>query len=249
MGDGQSVVLFAQDEEFEVDHPVAGRNRGLSLRIAADSLAAWRPSGASHLGRRGGPVGRLGREASVLARRLVRRLARHGNATGDPLEVGEAVIALLARVVPLRETTPPIARARVNLAREVLLRRFRERLSLQDIADEVGWTACHLSREFARAMGTGLHAYLNRVRLHAALNELPDTTSLANLALKHGFSSHSHFSAAFKREFNCTPSALQSFSCPAPSRRSPSRSSPRPVTLVRHSTSSVTRTATVCPIF
>jgi len=41
------------------------------------------------------------------------------------------------------------------------------------------------------------------------LAELPYTDDLTMLALDTGFSSHSHFTAAFRRAFGCTPSQFR----------------------------------------
>jgi AraC-like DNA-binding protein len=47
------------------------------------------------------------------------------------------------------------------------------------------------------------------LRLARALVELPHADDLSTLALEVGFSSHSHFSAAFRRAFGCTPSQFR----------------------------------------
>jgi hypothetical protein len=61
-----------------------------------------------------------------------------------------------------------------------------------------------------RETGVTLHGYVAGLRLRAALEELakgcPD---LGLLALELGFSSHSHFSAAFRQEFGRPPSAAR----------------------------------------
>lgn len=48
-----------------------------------------------------------------------------------------------------------------------------------------------------------------QLRLARALHLLGDNAGLTGLALDLGFSSHSHFSAAFKRAYGQTPSAFQ----------------------------------------
>jgi len=50
---------------------------------------------------------------------------------------------------------------------------------------------------------------LMQLRLSYALAELPHTDDLTMLALETGFSSHSHFSAVFRRAFGCTPSQFR----------------------------------------
>ena len=93
-------------------------------------------------------------------------------------------------------------------ARGVLARHFRRNTSLSEIARTVGASVFHLSRVFHRRTGFSLHQYRNHLRMRAALEHLSDTrVDLSALALSLGFSSHSHFSEAYRRTFGCTPSA------------------------------------------
>jgi AraC family transcriptional regulator len=51
-----------------------------------------------------------------------------------------------------------------------------------------------------------MHRYLNRLRLLEALEPLAQgEADLSTLALDLGFSSHSHFTAAFRKEFAMSP--------------------------------------------
>jgi AraC-like DNA-binding protein len=54
-----------------------------------------------------------------------------------------------------------------------------------------------------------LQRYVTQLRLARALIELPDSDDLTALALDLGFSSHSHFTLAFRRAFGCTPSRFR----------------------------------------
>ena len=69
----------------------------------------------------------------------------------------------------------------------------------------------YLSRVFRAEARVPLHSYLNRLRLRASLEFLLrfPKEALSEIALEHGFSSHSHFSAAFHTEFGIPPSALK----------------------------------------
>src|SRR5262249_3821834 len=93
-------------------------------------------------------------------------------------------------------------------------------IGLLEIANAVGASPGYLTQLFRAVEGIPLHAYLTQLRLAQALVELPHSEDLTGLALELGFSSHSHFSARFRRAFGLTPSEF---------RRSCRRTSPLPV--------------------
>lgn len=101
-----------------------------------------------------------------------------------------------------------VAQERVSLrAREYLVERFQENFSLSDAARFACSSPFHLSRLFRSRYGVTLFAYRERLRMAAALRALTVTRGdLGTLALDLGYSSHSHFSAAFRRAMGCTPS-------------------------------------------
>src|SRR5262249_41244147 len=106
---------------------------------------------------------------------------------------------------------PPTRRQRdaVQHVKGVLAHTLGERVGLDSFAREAGLSAFHLCRAFRAVTGSTLHAYRNRLRLHRALEGLADGAPLVDLALDLGYSSHSHFSAAFRRGFRATPSAVR----------------------------------------
>ena len=70
-----------------------------------------------------------------------------------------------------------------------------------------------------QAVGAPVHQYLLRLRLAVALDRLDGgERNLSALALDLGFSSHSHFTTAFRRHYGLVPSALGR---PTPSPLSP----------------------------
>ena len=134
----------------------------------------------------------------------------------EPVAAEETAVALAAEifdaareVVPHVRIEPKTARHR-DLAESVktfLGREYRRPLHLGAIAAAVGSTPAHLCRVFRKATGETIHRYLNRLRLRAALEPLlMGVEDLSGLALDLGFSSHSHFTYAFRREFGCAPS-------------------------------------------
>ena len=138
--------------------------------------------------------------------------------TADRLFVEEAVVAVLGDVTGLAYATQSAKALRrrrgdvdvIEAARDVIARRFRDNLSLSDIAVAVGASVFHLARTFKSRTGFSLHAYRNQLRLRSALERLrePDV-DLTDVALDLGFSSHSHFTETFRRAFGKTPSAVR----------------------------------------
>jgi AraC family transcriptional regulator len=69
-------------------------------------------------------------------------------------------------------------------------------------------------RRFIRAAyfasGTSIYDYVLRERLAYALDAVLDRRKdITTIALDAGFTSHSHFTARFRRFFNCTPVAFR----------------------------------------
>jgi len=68
----------------------------------------------------------------------------------------------------------------------------------------------HLCRVFRQIVGTSIYDYVLRERLAYALDAVLDRRKdITTIALDAGFTSHSHFTARFRRFFNCTPVAFR----------------------------------------
>lgn len=132
----------------------------------------------------------------------------------DAFEIESAVVSLLDDVltsVTQRAGAVPAKtrRAFVEDAQRLLAQRFAESLSLEDIARSLGVSAFHLCRVFRAQTGTSLHQHRDQLRLRAALNRLERDEDLTTIGLDVGYSSHSHFTAAFRRAFGVAPSRLR----------------------------------------
>jgi AraC family transcriptional regulator len=97
----------------------------------------------------------------------------------------------------------------IRRTKEFLADQFSSPVRLADIGQAVGASAAYLTDVFSRIEGLSLHQYVTQLRLSRALIDLPCTEDLTRLALDVGFSSHSHFSASFRRAFGCTPSQFR----------------------------------------
>lgn len=156
----------------------------------------------------------------LLQRLVVRHLTEEERP--DPLFVEETALRVFVRVATsaaeafgLAPVSPsPEAGSRhrdlTEAAKIVLHRDFREALSLEEIAGETGSSVFHLSRVFRRQTGITLHAYQAYLRMTASLEAVAEPRAdLTEVALDLGYSSHSHFTAAFRKAFGVTPSALR----------------------------------------
>jgi AraC-like DNA-binding protein len=146
-------------------------------------------------------------------------------AAGEPLdpayveEEGLAIFRSALRaayqVRPGAETAQGRAAAKAesalyHRALRLVLRRFREPVRLGDLAADLQISAPHLSRLFRTHQGTSVHKTLVELRLRDSLEALRDPgADLSRLALDLGFTSHSHFSATFRRYFEVTPSQVR----------------------------------------
>ncbi|HEX7254104.1 MAG TPA: AraC family transcriptional regulator, partial [Thermoanaerobaculia bacterium] len=87
---------------------------------------------------------------------------------------------------------------------------FHHHVPLSEIAANLGVSVFRLCRAFRRATGSTLHGFRNRLRLAASLERIGRASfDLTDVALDLGYSSHSHFTAAFRREFGITPSEFR----------------------------------------
>jgi len=109
-----------------------------------------------------------------------------------------------------REGTEADHADHVEAAKTYLAGRMSERVTLDDVARTVGASPFHLARLFRRRTGAPVHRYLMCLRLRASLERLVEgANDLTALALELGFSSHSHFTDSFRREFGRAPSDLR----------------------------------------
>ena len=154
---------------------------------------------------------------SLAERALFARI--RASAPGDSLEVDETALALLANLLGgARRGSPTASRRRqeahaavVQAARAALGAAVTRHTSLSELAARVGCSPFHLCRVFRREAGTTLYGYRDRLRLFAALEHILDRQAdLTEAALHAGYSSHSHFTWAFRRTFALTPSAVRS---------------------------------------
>lgn len=103
-----------------------------------------------------------------------------------------------------------LGRARLRRILEFIDAHLEKDLALQDLAQIAGLSRTHFATLFRNAVGLPPHQYVTRARLHAAARRLRDTDEdLAQVAQRYGFSSQSHFTRLFSREWGMTPARFR----------------------------------------
>ena len=158
--------------------------------------------------------------ASVfLLQRLATRHLKEPDADPDLVEealttavrqaIGAAVASRALRESQ-REGTRAANQEIVDQTRQLLAARYRERLTMTDIASSLAISRFQLSRVFRSYTGFSLLEYRNHLRIRAAFDRLSDPeVRLAPLAEELGFSNHSHLTESFRAEFGFLPSDLR----------------------------------------
>jgi AraC family transcriptional regulator len=208
--DATRVVFFDPADSYMVDHPFPGGDRCTSLSFALATLReAVRP--------RRGESERVFDHTTLAGSSELHLLHRElllATKLGDGVMVEETALALLQLCVQgegvprLRGAAAHRAADLATQAQVLIAESFAEKLTLEALAEELGVSPFRLCRAFRQATGGSLHQHLTRLRLVTALEKLPEYRErLTDLALDLGFSSHSHFTHAFRGYFGRAPSA------------------------------------------
>lgn len=89
---------------------------------------------------------------------------------------------------------------------EYVAKHFREEISLDKMAGDLGVSKYVLSRIFAKTFHCNFNRYVNGVRLNYAASVLENTRdSITNLCLECGFDSQRTFNRVFKEQYKMTP--------------------------------------------
>lgn len=83
-------------------------------------------------------------------------------------------------------------------------------LSLETLAERVGFSAYHFHRLFRDAIGEPVKEYIRRLRLDRAAYRLKiSEETILQIALDAGFKTHESFTRAFQRQFGLTPNEFR----------------------------------------
>ena len=224
--DVNQAVFFSKGSTYRVSHPVDGGDRGtvfaVAPRVLQDIIRELDPTVDDRPEQPfpfvSGPC-----ESTVFwrHRELVRRLEAGAEAL-EPFWVDVTALQIVADTLEAafaqqghprrrrREGTEADHTALAEAAKSHLAARLGERLTLDEVAQAVHASPFHFARVFQQRTGISIHRYLTLLRLRASLERLAGgEEDLTVLALDLGFSSHSHFADAFRKEFGRTPSEVR----------------------------------------
>jgi len=213
VGEANQVLFFNATEGYRVSHPVSGGDASLTLVISDPLLREMAPR--TFL-REGAALAFRQQRLRIDARtQALVALLRHSlrEKIAEPLEAESLVLTLVQRALGPRTTHAAgasLGRQRlVDRAKLVLTSDLARRWTLTEIAAEVRCSPVYLTQVFQQVEGLPLYRYQLRLRLARALDLLAQYDDLTTLSLDLGFSSHSHFSAAFREAYGRSPSEFR----------------------------------------
>jgi AraC family transcriptional regulator len=215
VADANHVLFFNAGESYQISHPIGGSDSSLSLAVADTLLGELAPKSILN----GNGIASFRRQHQRIdprAQALV-ALLRHSlnNGTIEPLEAESLALTLVCRSLGPRTSHECRAthgsRRLTDRVKVLLAGDLSRRWTLTDIAAEIGGSPVYLTQVFQQAEGIPLYRYHLRLRLARALDLIAQYDDLAALAADLGFSSHSHFSAAFRQAYGRSPTAFKQF--------------------------------------
>lgn len=223
VADPNVVLFYNQGQEYRREAISERGDRcewyAFHPQILMDALCTYDPTIQEHVEQPFQLAWGPSHPGSYLQQRLVFRHIREAPVL-DPLYIEETMLCVLQQVIDVayQRGTPHARRAAgqakrhteiIRTVQRLLAARFQEHLTLADIAAEINYSPYHLARIFRQQTGQTIHAYLTQIRLRTALDYLQSDMDLTRLALTLGFSSHSHFTQAFRQAFGALPSQFR----------------------------------------
>jgi AraC-like DNA-binding protein len=214
VADANHVLFFNAVQGYRVSHPVAGGDASLVLSVSEPTLRELVPGHlaaeeAGHL-----VFNQQHLRSDARAQALV-MLLKHTLAHGsiEPLEAEGLSLTLVSRAIGPRTAREPGAtyarRRLVDRVKVLLAGDLSRRWTLAEIAREIRGSPVYLTQVFQQVEGLPLYRYHLRLRLARALDLVAAREDLSGLAQDLGFSSHSHFSAAFRQHYGLTPAEFR----------------------------------------
>lgn len=86
---------------------------------------------------------------------------------------------------------------------------LKDEFSLNQIAENIGYSAFHLARKFKSGTGLSIMEYTRNQRIYAASKDIEKGRRIVDIAMDYCFDTHAGFTKAFCTVFGCTPKEYQ----------------------------------------
>lgn len=101
----------------------------------------------------------------------------------------------------------------VNLVIKYIEEHYKDRISLENLLEQIPYSKSHLLRIFKIHTGMSIVDYINKFRIEKACLELIySNKSATEIALNNGFNTTQYFTKIFRRYIGCTPVVYRKFS-------------------------------------
>lgn len=123
----------------------------------------------------------------------------------EVIQIWKTTFRLLAKTIP----PPPVEdndNDRLKLILQYMLDHYPEKITLEDIADQLSISSSECCRFFKKVTGQPLFSYLKNLRINKSIDMLKDTEmSISEIATAVGFCNQSYYTDCFRKFKNITP--------------------------------------------
>ena len=213
VAEANQMLFFNHAEGYRVSHPVPGGDASLDIVVRDVLLAELTPRALLH--ERQAPAFRRQRLRIDPGTQSLLAHLRHRLQSGsiEPLEAENLTLTLVGRALQSslrhRQNASAGRRALVDRVKLLLAGDLSRRWTLAELGAHLGHSPVYLTQLFHDIEGVPLYRYQLRLRLARALELLAGCDDLTALGLDLGFSSHSHFTTAFRQVYGQSPSAFR----------------------------------------
>ena len=152
------------------------------------------------------------------ARRLFNEIIRETE-KGDEYSTISTLSVLMSLFIYLnrhhsesKENAPIFERKKITMVRNTLVylqENYKEKLTVESIADALHFSKSYLSHAFKEITHTSLVSYINLLRCQNARVLMLNGSSVAEAAMECGFSEISYFTRVFKKTLGMLPSQVR----------------------------------------
>ena len=143
-------------------------------------------------------------QANAVADQALRRLSQARSPSEFPELVRDAAVRLCQMVRQTKEQDT--GNLHVEKAKHYLADHLTQEISMEDVAEDVGLSLCHLSHLFKTHAGVAMRQYLIQLRIDAACRLLAsEDHSIPEIASLLRFCDQSYFTRVFRQRTGKTP--------------------------------------------